>query len=423
MELFERNLRVLTSFKGTINNYEFMLSVRRRAKDFSRYRKMGFSDIISCMLNFFKKDAQIEVDEFMQNIKRTDIIMSEQAFLKARQKILPEAFTILNDILVKDVYLKPEYYYTYKGFRLLAVDGTVLTLNNTKIMQEAFGGIETQSSKNAAAQASCIYDIENGVILHSIIDSYKSDERKMAIKHIENLDRLGYRNDLILFDRGYPSTDLISKLTEKNIKFVMRVSSCFLKQINEFIGQDGIVKIKVGKKDIDIRIINVDLKTGEVEKLNTNVFDESFTPSDFKELYFKRWGIETRYDFLKNKLEIENFTGDSKLTVEQDFYASIYLANLCELTKACSDELIQAENASKNLKRDYKTNQKRLIAKLKNNLIKIVAEDDMSKKGVMLNQLIDEIHKKPVAITPDRSFPRVKKGSTIKFPKNKKRTL
>jgi hypothetical protein len=329
----------------------------------------------------------------------------------------------LNDVLVKDVYIKPEYYHTYKGFRLLAVDGTVLTLNNTKVMQEAFGGIETQSSKNAAAQASCLYDVENGVILDSIIDSYKSDERKMALKHIEKLYTFGYRNDLILFDRGYPSTELISKLTEKNIKFVMRVSSCFLKQINDIKDEDGIVEIKAEKKEIKIRVINVELKTGEIEKLVTNIFDESFTPSDFKELYFKRWRIETRYDFLKNKLEIENFTGDSKLTVEQDFYASIYLANLCELTKACSDELIQEENASKDLKRDYKTNQKRLIAKLKNNLIKIVAEDDMTKKGVMLNQLIDEIHKKPVAVTPDRSFPKVKKGSSIKFPKNKKRTL
>lgn len=423
MELFERNIRVLNSFRETIDNYEFMLSVRRKVEDFSRYRKISFSDIISCMLNFFKKDAQIEVDEFLQNIKRTEITMSEQAYLKARQKILPKAFTILNDVLVKDVYIKPEYYHTYKGFRLLAVDGTVLTLNNTKVMQEAFGGIETQSSKNAAAQASCLYDVENGVILDSIIDSYKSDERKMALKHIEKLDTFGYRNDLILFDRGYPSTELISKLTEKNIKFVMRVSSCFLKQINDIKYEDGIVEIKAEKKEIKIRVINVELKTGEIEKLVTNIYDESFTPSNFKELYFKRWGIETRYDFLKNKLEIENFTGDSKLTVEQDFYASIYLANLCELTKACSDELIQEENASKDLKRDYKTNQKRLIAKLKNNLIKIVAEDDMTKKGVMLNQLIDEIHKKPVAITPDRSFPRMKKGSTIKFPKNKKRTL
>jgi hypothetical protein len=423
MKIFERNLKALNSFKETVDNYEFMLSARRRPEDFSRYRKMSFSDIISCMLNFFKKDAQIEIDEFLQNVKRMDIKMSEQAFLKARQKVLPEAFTILNDIMVKDVYSKPEYYYTYKGFRLLAVDGTVLTLNNTKAMQEAFGGIETQSSNNAAAQASCLYDVENGIVLHSIIDSYKSDERKMALKHIEKLDGFGYRNDLILFDRGYPSTGLISELAEKSIKFVMRVSTNFLKQINEFNGQDGIVKIQAGKKEIDIRVINVELKTGEIEKLITNVLDEGFTPSDFKELYFKRWGIETRYDFLKNKLEIENFSGESKLTIEQDFYASIYLANLCELIKTCSDEMIQEENSDKNLKREYKTNQKRLIAKLKNNLIKIVAEDDKTKKGIMLNQLIDEIHKKPIAIRPNRSFPRIKKGSTIKFPKNKKRTL
>ncbi len=290
-------------------------------------------------------------------------------------------------------------------------------------MQEAFGGIETQTSNNAAAQASCLYDVENGVILHSIIDSYKADERKMALKHIEKLDSFGYRNDLILFDRGYPSAELVSRLSEKDIKFVIRVSSSFFKQVNEFKDKDGIVKIKSGKNEIDIRVINVELKTGEIEKLVTNVFDESFTPSDFKELYFKRWNIETRYDFLKNKLEIENFTGDSRLTVEQDFYASVYLSNLCELTKACSDELIQEENSSKDLKREYRTNQKRLIAKLKNNLIRIIAEDDITKKEIMMNQLIAEVHKKPIAIRPERSFPRVKKGSSIKFPKNKKRTL
>ncbi len=120
----------------------------------------------------------------------------------------------------------------------------------------------------------------------------------------------------------------------------------------------------------------------------TNIFDESFTPSYFKELYFKRWNIETRYDFLKNKLEIENFTGDSRLTVEQAFYSSIYLSNQCELTKVCSDELIQEENLSKDLKREYRTNQKRLIAKLKNNLIRIIAEDDITKKEKMMKQLL-----------------------------------
>jgi hypothetical protein len=423
VKILKRNLDILKTMKETVLNYEFMITFRKSPKDFSRNKKMTFTDIIFCMLNFFKKDAQIEIDDYLKKVKERSINMSEQAFLKARNKILPEAFTALNDILVKGVYCNPEYFKTYKGYRLLAVDGTVITLNNTKYMQETFGYIENKTSKLAKAQASCLYDVENGVILDSLIGNYKSDERKIAINHIEKLEKLGTKNDLILFDRGYPSTELISKLIEQKIKFVMRVSSAFLKQVNEFTGEDGIIKIKHGKDYKDIRVINVVLKTGEVEKLLTNVFDNNFSADDFKILYFKRWKLEIRYDFLKNKLEIENFTGESSLVVYQDFYASIYLANLCELTKACSDELIEEENQKKSLKRAYKTNQKRLIAKLKDNLIKIVIEDDIVKKELLLNQLIEDIHKKPVAISPGREFSRVKKGYTIKFPKNKKRSF
>jgi len=404
-------------------NYEFMISVRRSPRDFSRERKMNFANVILCMLNFFKKDAQIEIEDFLTNVKNSEITMSEQAFLKARTKILPEAFTKLNDNLVKTVYSNQDYFHTYKGYRLLAVDGIVIALNNTQKMQDAFGYVENSTSKFAQAHASCIYDIENGIILHSIIDKYKSDERKLAMKHIEKLIEIGTENDLILFDRGYPSTDLMSELIDKKMSFVMRVSKSFLKQINEFTEADGIVKIKTKDGDKEIRVINVPLSTGETEKLITNVFDKNFMPEDFKELYFKRWTIEVRYEFLKNKLEIENFTGDSQITVLQDFYASIYLANLCELTKACSDHKISEKNQAKDLKYAYKTNQKRLISKLKNNLIKILLEKDDKKKEHQLNQLIEEIHKNPVAIVPNRSFLRVKKSVKIKFPKNKKRSM
>jgi len=423
METFERNLSILESMKETVLDYEFLLSSRNKPQDFSRSRKMDFVDIIMCMLNFFRKDAQIEVDNFLKNVKESDMAMSEQGFLKARTKIKPEAFTILNDVLVKDVYKKPEYFYTFKGYRLLAVDGTVVTLNNTEVMQEAFGYVETQTSKHAQAQASCLYDIENGVILHSVIDSYRSDERKLAIQHIEKLESMGLRNDLILFDRGYPSTKLIARLSEKDIKFVMRVSKKSTKEVNDFSGEDGVVEIKSGESFIKVRVINTVLKTGETEKLITNLLDADFTPEEFRQLYFKRWGIETRYDFLKNKLEIENFTGESKLIICQDFYASIYLANLCELMKSSSDEAIRKEREGKDLKRDYKTNQKRLIAKLKDNLIKVILEEDIVKKEQLFNQLIDEVHKKPIVIRPGRSFPRVTKGRTVKFPKNKKRSM
>lgn len=61
---------------------------------------------------------------------------------------------------------------------------------------------------------------------------------------------------------------------------------------------------------------------------------------DFKELYFKRWGIEIKYDELKNRLEIENFTGATKIAIEQDFYASIYLSNMIELARKDIDETV-----------------------------------------------------------------------------------
>ncbi len=35
--------------------------------------------------------------------------------------------------------------------------------------------------------------------------------------------------------------------------------------------------------------------------LITNIFDDSFTSDDFKYLYHVRWGIESKYNDIKNK--------------------------------------------------------------------------------------------------------------------------
>lgn len=64
------------------------------------------------------------------------------------------------------------------------------------------------------------------------------------------------------------------------------------------------------------------------EILVTNLYDKSLKIRDFKELYFKRWDVEIKYDALKNGLEIENFSGVTRIAIEQDFYASIYLGKL-----------------------------------------------------------------------------------------------
>ena len=64
-----------------------------------------------------------------------------------------------------------------------------------------------------------------------------------------------------------------------------------------------------------------------------------------KETYFKRWQIEIGYDILKNKLHIENFTGKTQITIEQDFYAQIYTFNVLQDIKHTA-----MQNCKKNIK-------------------------------------------------------------------------
>jgi hypothetical protein len=381
---------------------------------------MGFVDTIICSLNFFKKNLLSEVENYLENVKEIKKPMTRQAYSKNKANILPAAYTILNDVLVNDVYSKQEYFDKFEDYRLLAVDGSVVSLHNSPEMRKEFHYVSNQSSKYARAQASCIYDVENHVILHSILDKYTTPERSMAIEHLNKLETLGFRNDLILFDRGYPSTNLMGELINKNVHFLMRVAKNFLIQVNEFTEEDGIVKFKYNDKFIELRVLNVILETGEVEKLITNILDKRFSANDFKGLYFKRWGIETRLKFLKSILEIEKFVGETPLGVYQDFYATIYLSNLCEMVKACSDEIIEQENQEKTLKFEYKTNQSRLIEKLKNNLSKLILEDDLTKKQLLFDKILKQITKNSVAIQPGRSYPRKKIGGKDKFPTNKK---
>ena len=77
-----------------------------------------------------------------------------------------------------------------------------------------------------------------------------------------------------------------------------------------------------------IRFVQVILPNGAVEVLATNVLNSDILQtSDFMELYAMRWGIETYFDILKNRLSLENFTGLTALAVKQDFYATIFLTN------------------------------------------------------------------------------------------------
>ena len=407
-----------------LNDIIFMCETRTKVTFFTRKgkNKMEFKHIIIFILNFVKKSLQLELDNFFSKVNDPDFRVSKQAFSEARLKISPTAFVKMSDAILKWFYNDTDFK-RYRGYRLLAIDGSVLEINNTEKSRSEFGYVENQCSKVARAQASGLYDVENAMILASTIAKYTTSERSLAVELINKTEEMGFKNDLFLFDRGYPSSELISFIESKNQKYLMRVSSGFLKVVTQTTKEDQIVKTKYKGKTLQIRVLRFLLDSGIEEVLITNILDIAFNTNDFKTLYFKRWGIEIEFNELKNRLQIENFTGENPIAIKQDFYASMYLSNMITLAKIDANAAITEENKDKNLKYEYKVNTNILIGKLKNSLVFMMLEKNPRKRSKILQKIMKAIAKNTVPIRPGRSNPRIMKKKHNKYPINRKSSL
>ena len=203
----------------------------------------------------------------------------------------------------------------------------------------------------------------------------------------------------------------------------MRAKITSMKEIDEAQKPDQIIMLKVEGKTIKLRVLRLMLDSGIEEVLITNLFEETLDIQAFKELYFKRWGIEVKFLELKSRLQLEDFTGDTVISVEQDFYASIYLSIMVALAKKDADEKIAQNQEDKSLKYEYKVNTNILIGKLKDKLVLMLLEDDPKKRSAMLREVMQKITKNMVPIRPGRSNTRRKGLKAHKYPVNQKRSF
>ena len=176
--------------------------------------------------------------------------------------------------------------------------------------------------------------------------------------------------------------------------------------------------LKVGDK-IKIRAIKIVLPSGEVEVLLTSLLSqEEYRTEIFKELYFKRWGVEIAYDILKNIFDVENFTGLTQIAINQDFLAIILTNNICSLIMSnVMDEKVTLYNEKRERKYLYQLNRNYSIGCMKDTLVSMLFKNARMSK--IYDMIEDEIIRNLLPIKPDRTFPRNRKNNT-KFSVSKK---
>lgn len=86
----------------------------------------------------------------------------------------------------------------------------------------------------------------------------------------------------------------------------------------------------MSRDSFSMRFVEMCLDDGKSEIFTPNLPQDKFPEEYFAELYHMRWGIETAYEVLKDRLKIENFTGIKSVLIEQDINSTIYVSNLAE---------------------------------------------------------------------------------------------
>jgi hypothetical protein len=416
-------------FNDVTNTIEDDKFIRRsRSADggngFIRHRKITFTHLIVLLTQGLTRSIQRELNSFYQKITGSDFSLqhvTKGAFTQARAKLNPTAFAELNQVGIQSFY-KNAPYKTWRGFRLLSVDGSTAVLPKHKSIDAEFGITNFgpyADSPRSVARISMLYDVLNFTTLDARIDRYETCERALARKHFDYVDPV---KDLLLLDRGYPSLPLMFEMQQRGIDYCIRMREDWWLEVRNMISageKDKIVTFKLAARDKDLlkqyntttdkiqcRLVVVDVPGGGTEVLCTSVLDKEKLPYEcFAVLYHYRWNIEEGYKLYKSRMQLESFSGKTSHAVKQDFFAKVFMMTTTAVLAFPVDEKIKQEKENSRRKHHNKINRTNALSMVKEIISKVII-GKMIKSALVA---VDKILKSTTEIIrPNRKFPRNK---------------
>ncbi|MBO6122495.1 MAG: IS4 family transposase [Methanobrevibacter sp.] len=310
----------------------------------------------------------------------------------------------------------------FKGYIITACDGSIFDLPVDRKTRKEWNVKKTTIFKkhNSRARVSCILDVHSKHILTAKIASKRIKETTLAIEHLNNLkQRFNIKKLITIYDRGYTSKELMVTTACMDSKFLIRLKkNTFKNKIRRMNCNDGEIYININKSVLDkitsesiklqarkmgrlkIRIVKVKLKNGDIEILATNLTSDEFSSEELKELYAKRWEIETGYDRLKNLIRIEDFSGRRRRLIEQDFYANIFLYNLANTIKIDANKKIMRQPRKRKHNYKYVPNFSKIISLIYFYLFDLISDPPVMKQ-IIVDKIILEVANDPTNVRID----------------------
>jgi len=323
--------------------------------DFTRNGKLPFPKLIVFILSIVASGKSKGVDgksgAFFKNARRSGLWPDVEAIhrstlTKARSKVTWKIFVnILHDAVRLAYKLWPHNEdYLWNGMSVFAFDGSKYDLPATDALRKRFdpnSGLENPGRGHyPQALISTAYDVFRRIpVARTVVGMQDANEREEAKRMIPHIPKGG----VLLFDRGYPSYDLIHFLkSDYTGHFLFRCpAKSTFPAVETFVRSDmneGVVHIDPssnfikkadiqGKsKPIKLRVIKLTSPDGTESVLLTDLYDmKKFSAEQVTELYFRRWEVENHYRDEKIFLEIEKFHTKTANGIRQELFAILIM--------------------------------------------------------------------------------------------------
>ena len=330
-------------------------------RDFTRNRKLPFETLCRTILSMSGQSLNVELQ---RQFHYDPTAATTSAFVQQRGKILPAAF---EEILRRFTYQNRPIR-RWNGYALLAVDGSHVQIPSNFHDEATYFNSTKDGRGYNLLHLNALYDLESQLYLDAVIQDGREEHESRAL--VELVDRSELTEPVILIaDRGYEAYNNMAHIEQKGWKYLIRVkdkrgilSGLKLPDALEF---DAVFSYSLSKRltnrirqepqkyrwipskvhfdyirdasdalyPISFRVVRFAVKEGLYETVITNLPADRFPPPLLRELYHKRWGIETSFRELKYPLALTHFHAKKRPFIEQEIFSRMTLYNFASLLR------------------------------------------------------------------------------------------
>jgi hypothetical protein len=337
------------------------LYVKNPEKDFTRKKKLPFETVMQFLISMGGNSLYKELLESQGYDVNT---ATTSAFVQQRNKILPSAVEFLfHEFTQSYMDIKD-----YRGYRLLAVDGSDLHIATDSTDTDTYFQSQSNTKGYNLLHLNAAYDLCNRLYVDAIVQPRRLCNEGQALAAMVNRSPIKGKA-IVTADRGYESYNNFAHIESKGWNYVIRVKdldsngilsglrlpasgefdtdvhlTLTKKQIKEVKAHPEIYKFVPSTSTFDFldlqkslfypisfRVVRFVLPNGAYETVITNLSATDFPPDEIKSIYNMRWGIETSFRALKYTVGLTNFHAKKQASIIQEIFARMILYNFAEM--------------------------------------------------------------------------------------------